>query len=111
MHDDCYAHVTPAGHPERVDSMKKSILHWKETLPDLPKISPSTGAVKSVPPSRKPGVDRAAAFRKKDLNNDGQLTLAEYLHNFRNRDEVKDRFPRFDKNGDGVLSREEFENP
>ena len=98
-------------YPERVESMKQAIAHWKATLPPLPEVAPSAGATQSptaTKPARQPGTDREAAFRKKDLNHDNQLTLEEYLHNFKNPEEVKDRFPRFDKNGDGVLSRAEF---
>jgi arylsulfatase A-like enzyme len=99
-----------ARYPKRVESMKKSIADWKATLPALPKIELRRGARRPRSPTKKPGIDRAAAFLKKDLNNDNQLTLTEYLHNFKNPEEVKDRFLRFDKNGDGVLSREEFVN-
>jgi hypothetical protein len=68
------------------------------------------GARKSpTPPAAK--VDRDAAFKKKDLNRDNQLTLEEYLYRFPKPDEGRQRFPRFDKNGDGVLSYEEFVHP
>lgn len=97
--------------PERVASMKKSIAEWKATLPALPKIAPRASARKATESIKQRRTDRAAAFQRKDLNKDDQLTLEEYLHNFKNPEEVKDRFPRFDTNGDGVLSREEFVNP
>ena len=90
-----------------VARMKKQLDAWKESLPPdpVPKSSPEK---KKKPP---PKPDRAAAFQKKDLDENGELTLEEYLHNFPEPEKVKDRFPRFDKNGDGVLSREEFVFP
>jgi N-acetylgalactosamine-6-sulfatase len=104
-------HDLATKYPERVASMKKSIAEWKSTLPPLPNVDPQAGARKPVAPTTKTRTNRAEAFRNKDLNQDGQLTLQEYLHNFKNPEEVRDRFPRFDKNGDGVLSRAEFEHP
>jgi N-acetylgalactosamine-6-sulfatase len=97
--------------PERVASMKKSIAEWTATLPALPEIAPQASARKNTGSIKQRRTDRAAAFQRKDLNKDNQLTLEEYLDNFKNPEEVKDRFPRFDTNEDGVLSREEFVNP
>ncbi|MCA9063690.1 MAG: sulfatase-like hydrolase/transferase [Planctomycetaceae bacterium] len=52
--------------------------------------------------------DRVAMFRKRDRNGDGVLTREEFLANQPDPDEAPKRFPRFDANGDGVLSETEF---
>ena len=100
----------------RVAEMRVSIEEWKATLPTEidPRLqSKETGRQSS---SRKPGspaapIDRNAVFDRKDANGDGQLTLKEYLDRFPDQDEGKRRFPNFDQDGDGVLSREEFVKP
>jgi len=49
-------------------------------------------------------------FKTKDTNNDGKMTLEEYLYKFPDQAEGRRRFPTFDTNKDGVLSPEEFIN-
>lgn len=102
-----------AENPERVASMKAAIEEWFATLPKEIDPTLQTKVVAKSSPSSKPGAkpDRNEMFEKKDTNRDGQLTLEEYLHRFPDQEEGKRRFPNFDKNGDGILSREEFVKP
>jgi arylsulfatase A-like enzyme len=93
--------------PEVVDRLARLALDWKSTLPP--------GEEKPLPPGRrkakvqgKPAPDRAAIFKGKDANQDGKLTLGEYLDKFPDQAEGRRRFPTFDANQDGVLSEEEF---
>ncbi|MDA1229219.1 MAG: sulfatase-like hydrolase/transferase [Planctomycetota bacterium] len=53
-------------------------------------------------------LDRSAMFRKRDKNGDGVLSSEEFLVGQPDPDEAPKRFPRFDKNGDGSLSEIEF---
>lgn len=53
-------------------------------------------------------IDRAELFKRKDANNDGKLTRAEFLANQPDPDKAPARFIQFDSDKDGVLSREEF---
>ena len=57
---------------------------------------------------KKPKVDRNVAFDKRDTNKDGQLTKEEFLINQPDPEEAPKRFPIFDKDGNGTLSREEY---
>lgn len=104
--------------PDRVAEMQKQLDHWITTLPKLPSPADladywanrgkrSQTTIKT--PALKP--DRDAAFKRKDLNKDKQLTLEEYLHNFKDPDSVRRRFLRFDKDGNGLLSYDEFVFP
>lgn len=52
--------------------------------------------------------DRVAMFRKRDKNEDGKLSLEEFLSSQPDGDAARERFPRFDANGDGELSETEF---
>jgi Ca2+-binding EF-hand superfamily protein len=62
-------------------------------------------------PAQKAPLDRAAAFARIDANHDGVLTLAEYLAAQAGGANLEARFKKFDKNGDGKISREEFLHP
>lgn len=94
-----------AARPEVVERLAKIALDWKATLPPGEE-KPRPRANAKTP--SKPAGDRAAMFKAKDSNNDGTLTLEEYLHNFPDQAEGRRRFPTFDANNDGVLSRDEF---
>ncbi|GIX03990.1 MAG: iduronate-2-sulfatase [Planctomycetaceae bacterium] len=52
--------------------------------------------------------DRETLFRNKDKNGDGVLSEEEFLANQPDPSEAPKRFRRFDVNGDGKLSRDEF---
>lgn len=52
--------------------------------------------------------DRKAAFQKRDVNDDGYLTLEEFLKSQPDAEAAALRFPSFDKNQDGRLSAEEY---
>ncbi len=56
--------------------------------------------------TRKP--DRAAMFAGRDRDRDGKLTLDEFLAGQPDPTEAPKRFPRFDTDGDGVLTEAEF---
>jgi iduronate 2-sulfatase len=71
----------------------------------VPQIRASVGAEKTKPGKNQ---DRAAMFRKRDKDNDGRLSPEEFLAGQPDPDEAPKRFPRFDKNGDGVLTELEF---
>jgi iduronate 2-sulfatase len=66
--------------------------------------------VKATTQRSQPGkkTDRAAMFRKRDKDDDKQLTFEEFMQSQPDPDAAKLRFPRFDLNGDEVLSPEEF---
>ncbi len=52
--------------------------------------------------------DRGAAFDSRDTNKDGQLTMEEFLLKQPDPDEAPKRFPIFDADKNGTLSREEY---
>ena len=95
---------------DRVRSMLKRIKEWESTLPDEPPTGATSSATEAQPTQR-PRLDRNAAFDRKDSDKNNELTLEEYLDRFPDQADGRRRFPGFDKNGDGKLSRQEFVMP
>ncbi len=108
---------------EIVTRLSRLALDWKSALPDKPNpdcISQSTTTPattttegKPVPQTGKAGtkLDRGEIFDGWDTSKDGRLSLEEYRAGLKDSPDAERRFKRFDRNGDGVLSREEFVNP
>ena len=111
-------------HPEIVARLSKLALDWQATLPT--KADPScvskerSEQLKSATKedTSKPGAtqrttpeQRAKAFARWDTNHDDQLTLDEYKAGLKGQDDLDARFKRFDHNGDGKLTGEEFTKP
>ena len=91
--------------PEIVAKLRAMLATHPEAKPQI------TGA--AAPKStaaKKPAQDRGAMFDKRDTDKDGTLTIDEFLIGQPDPEEAPKRFPRFDVNNDGLLSREEFVN-
>ena len=58
--------------------------------------------------STKKEVERETLFKRRDFDEDGFLTLDEFMRGQPDPEQATSRFPKFDGNNDGVLSREEF---
>ncbi len=82
------------------------ISELSQILANQPEAKPPIASGPSTPV--KPDSDRVAMFTRRDTNSDGKLTLSEFLLNQPDPDEAPKRFPKFDSNQDGVLSRDEF---
>lgn len=102
--------------PDTVTRMKATLLEWIATLPKSPDPAcMSSSHTPEEPKTTKPDTtkratpeQRANAFKRWDTNQDAKLTLDEYKAGQRGQDELDARYKRFDKNGDGHVTREEF---
>ncbi len=93
-------------HPEQVAELIQSIRQWKATLPAAP--PQQTIPSRSPAEARRLAANRARAFVRWDTNKDGVLTLAEYTTGLTKADDAEARFRKFDRDGDGKLTRQEF---
>ena len=104
---------------ETVARMKAQLLDWIATLPKSPDPAcVSQDHATAEPKTTKPTAiqrttpdQRAQAFVRWDTNHDDQLTLDEYKAGLKGQDDLEARFTRFDHNGDGKLTGEEFTKP
>lgn len=92
--------------PEVVAQLQKMLAMHPEAKPQ---IANKPGPAKTTA-KKSSGKDRGAMFDQRDRNKDGQLSKAEFLINQPDPDEAPKRFPKFDTDGNGALSREEFIN-
>ncbi|HRH99398.1 MAG TPA: sulfatase-like hydrolase/transferase, partial [Prosthecobacter sp.] len=90
-----------ASQPEVVAGLRKLLATHPEAKPQ---ISNKTTTTKASP--KKPAQDRGKMFDQRDKNKDAQLTKEEFLLNQPDPDEAPKRFPIFDKDGNGTLSRD-----
>ncbi len=103
--------------PEVVANLRAILAKHPEAKPQIPeaKARPDSSDKDENPApqaaAKKPAKDRGAMFAQRDKDQDGQLTIDEFLIGQPDPEEAPKRFPRFDKNHDGVLSREEFVGP
>jgi iduronate 2-sulfatase len=88
-----------AENPETVGELRAILKTYPEAKPQL-------HAKRKIP--EKTPVDRTALFSRRDANKDDKLTLEEFLTNQDDLKKAKARFPNFDKDSDGFLTRDEF---
>jgi N-acetylgalactosamine-6-sulfatase len=98
--------------PEVVRRLTRLALDWAATLPADPqrdRLAAGENRQQPAPKAAEPGkkVNRAAALKRWDRNGDGRLSLEEYSSGL-SKPDAAERFRRFDTNADGSLSREEF---
>ena len=86
--------------PDIIAALSQILASQPEARPSIATTAPAT--------SQNTNSDRESMFKKRDINADGKLTLSEFLANQPDPDQAPKRFPKFDSNQDGVLSREEF---
>lgn len=103
-----------ADHADIVKAMRSTLakqsepkLQWKGKPTNKASAGSKKNSTHGNSSSAKP-FDRQAAFTKRDADKDGFLTLKEFISNQKDVATYTARFPRFDKNGDGKLSAEEY---
>ncbi|MFC5455161.1 sulfatase-like hydrolase/transferase [Prosthecobacter fluviatilis] len=92
-----------AAQPEVVAGLRKLLAQHPEAKPQISAKSEAKAA-----PAKKPVQDRGKMFDQRDKDKDGQLTKEEFLINQPDPDEAPKRWTKFDTDGSGTLSREEF---
>eukprot|EP01036_Dinobryon_divergens_P031884 gene31884-41370_t len=100
-----------ATRPEIVAQLRTVLATHPEAKPQInaTAAAPSTTAT-PAPANAKAKQDRNAMFNRRDKNQDGKLSLEEFLEGQPDPAEAPKRFPLFDTNHDGFLSRDEFLN-
>ncbi len=93
-----------AEQPEIVAQLRAILATHPEARPQLK--APS--AAKAADTTKKKTTDRAALFTKRDANKDDKLSHAEFMTGQPDPADAEKRFPKFDKDKDGFLTREEF---
>ena len=99
--------------PDRTAAMTAAIKAWKLTLPDQSEPAPPTSRRPVKPATKAPakaGQNYDVAFKRWDKNGDGFLSLEEYTNGLSRKEDAPQRFKNFDKNTDGKVSVEEFVN-
>ncbi|TWU36131.1 sulfatase-like hydrolase/transferase [Novipirellula artificiosorum] len=89
--------------PDVVASMRKQLARQPEAKPQWKSVKDSSEA------KAKQAV-RAKAFKKRDSDGDGFLTMDEFLINQPDPSQAPKRFPLFDRDGNGKLTAEEYIN-
>jgi arylsulfatase A len=107
-----YKEVTNSDHPD-VQAAKEKFSRILASIPKPVPQSSSSPLTNTPPPSQVSSplnADRAARFKKRDLDQNGALSLEEFLKTMTGNDRkaAEARFKSMDKNSDGSLSLGEF---
>ncbi|MCG6155923.1 sulfatase-like hydrolase/transferase [Rubinisphaera margarita] len=102
-----------ASQKDRVEQMRSALDAWRSTLPKEPSLETISQNATKGPraTSKQKTPNRAGAFKRWDKNGDDLLTLEEYTNGLSKKDSAPTRFRNFDKDGNGELTREEFVGP
>jgi N-acetylgalactosamine-6-sulfatase len=112
-------HDVAAANPDLVKSLTAKALAWVKTLPPSKARDAvaTTGKPQDAPRKVKKAakanpkattLDRAAIFKRWDKDGDGKLSFEEYKAGLGKKEDAEQRFKNFDTNHDAVLSEEEF---
>lgn len=96
-----------AKNPGIVKEMRAILATYPEAKPQIK----AKGSGGKPAPKGKPDRDRGQMFKSRDTDKDGKLTMEEFMSKQPDGDAARARFPKFDKDGDGFLSPEEFTKP
>ncbi len=98
--------------PDIVERMRAQLASQGEALPQwqATKRTGNKGTKTPAASASEPEFDRAAAFRRRDADQDGLLTMDEFMSTQPDPQAASKRFPNFDKNDDGKLSVDEYVN-
>lgn len=92
-----------ADHPEVVARMQALLATYPEAKPQFKVVTPEQQQKAEAAKQK-----RVDAFAKRDADQDGFLTLEEFLTRQPDPEEAPKRFPVFDRDGDGRLTEEEY---
>ncbi|MEC5126195.1 sulfatase-like hydrolase/transferase [Verrucomicrobiales bacterium BCK34] len=90
---------------ERLNELREILATHPEAKPQYRVVTPEQLAKKKAAIEK-----RVRAFKTRDEDGDGRLTLEEFLIKQPDPEEAPKRFPVFDRNGDGSLSEDEYVN-
>ncbi|MCB1225902.1 MAG: sulfatase-like hydrolase/transferase [Verrucomicrobiales bacterium] len=89
--------------PDVLASLQAILAKYPEAKPQHEEVTPEQAAKRKAELKK-----RQDAFKKRDKDGDGHLTLEEFLAHQPDPEEAPKRFPVFDRDGDGRLSEEEY---
>lgn len=92
-----------AENPAVVEKLRAILATHPEAKPQLKVITPEQASKIKADKEK-----RVNAFRKRDTNGDGRLSLEEFLIKQPDPEGAPKRFPIFDKDGDGLLTEAEY---
>lgn len=84
----------------------ETVAGLRAILNSYPEAKPQFHAKELAP--KKAAVDRTALFNRRDADKDDRLTLEKFLTSQDDVKKARGRFPGFDTNNDGFLTRDEF---
>ncbi|MDF1739111.1 MAG: sulfatase-like hydrolase/transferase [Verrucomicrobiales bacterium] len=89
----------------KLEELRKILATHPEAKPQYRVVTPEQLAKKKAAIEK-----RVRAFKTRDTDGDGRLTLEEFLIKQPDPEDAPKRFPVFDRNGDGLLSEDEYVN-